>query len=442
MGIFKAYDIRGKYPAEMDDEIAYRIGRAFVGLLKAKTIVVGRDCRLSSPALFEALCRGITSQGAGVIDIGLATTPILYFSTIKLKADGGVMITASHNPKEYNGFKLVRAKAVPVSGDTGIYAIEEMVKSGKFIAAGKKGKLTRKEMAAEYLKNEIRFVETAGIKPLKVVLDTANGMAGIVLPQLLKSIGCEVVDMFPELDGNFPNHQPDPMQEQLLEPLQKKVIKEKADLGIAGDGDFDRIKFIDDKGQVVQADTLTALLSKIMLSKHKGLTLMYDLRSSRIVKETIEANGGKALMYKVGHSFIKEKMAKEGIFFAGELSGHYYFKENGNIESPLIVTLYLLKYLSDSGKKLSEIVKPYRKYFKSEEINFEVEDKEKAMKQVENAFPGGKILRIDGVSIEFPDFWLNLRPSNTEPLLRLNAEANTKEKLEEIKKKVAGVLAG
>ncbi len=441
MGIFKAYDIRGKHPEEISEETAYRIGRAFVELLNVKSVVVGRDCRLSSPKLCEALCNGITEQGADVVDIGLSTTPMMYFSVIKLKADSGIIVTASHNPKEHNGFKLVGKGAAPVTGENGIYKMEELVSANKFSQAKNKGRITKKETVNEYVESTFKFVDTKKIKPFKIVLDTANGMAGLVLPKLFEKTSCAVISMFPELNGAFPNHQPDPLQEKLLEPLRKRVVKEKADLGIAADGDFDRIKFVDEKGEIVQNDLMTALLSKIFLSEKKGLTIMYDLRSSRIVRETIEQNKGKAIKYRVGHSYIKQKMAEEDIFFSGELSGHYYLKLNNNMESPMIIMLYLLKYLSEQNKRLSEAILPFRKYFHSGELNFEVEDKDAAMDKVEKAFSDvGQIQHIDGLSVECKDFWLNLRPSNTEPLLRLNAEATTKKQLKDLIDKVSGLI--
>ncbi len=441
MSIFKAYDIRGIYASELNEETAYKIGRAFVSFAKPKKVVVGRDIRLSSPQIFESLTKGIMDQGADVISIGLSTTPMMYFSTIKLGTDAGINVTASHNPKQYNGFKMVRKHAVPISGDTGIYEIQKIVEKGVFEKAKKKGSFTEKDMLNQYVNNELSFVDTKEIKPFKIVVDTGNAMGGLVIPKLFERLPCKLLPLYMEFDGSFPHHQPDPLQEETLNDLKKMVVKQKADLGIAIDGDVDRIKFVDEKGQIIAADITTALLSRIFLLKQPKAKILYDLRSSWVVKEEIEANGGKAIEYKVGHSFIKAKMRQDGIDFAGEVSGHYYLKKNGYIEAPLVMILYLLEHMSKENKKLSEIIKPLRRYFQSGEINFEVKDKEAAMKKVEKEFKDAKrISHMDGLKIEEEEFWFNLRPSNTESLIRLNVEAKTKAKMEDMKSRLSSMI--
>lgn len=435
MSIFKGYDIRGIYPSELNEETAYRIGRAFVTFIKPKNVVVGNDARLSTPQIFESLTKGIMDQGAHVIHIGLSTTPMMYFSTIKLKADAGIMVTASHNPKEYNGFKLVRKNAVPISGTTGIKEIEKLVEKNKFDTPKKKGKLTEHKMLNEFIENSLKFVDVEKLEYFKVVIDSGNGMGGLVIPPLFGKLPCELVPLYMEIDGTFPNHQPDPLQDKTLKDLRKKIVKEKADFGIGLDGDVDRIKFIDENGDIIPADIFMALLSRTFLLKNPKAKIMYDLRSSWVVKEEIEKHGGQAIEFRVGHSFIKEKMRAEEIDLGGELSGHYFMKKNGYIESTLVVILYLLEFLSKEKKKLSEIVKPLKKYFQSGEINFKVKSKQANMKKIEAEFKkqAKRISHLDGLKVEGNDFWFNVRPSNTEPLLRLNIEAKTKEKMEELR---------
>lgn len=443
MSIFKGYDIRGIYPSQLNQETAYKIGRAFVSFVKPKNVVIGQDVRLSSPKLFESLSQGIMDQGADVIHIGLSTTPMMYFSTIKLGADAGINITASHNPKEYNGFKLVRRQAVPISSETGIYEIQELVEKNKFSKPKKKGKLMKQEMLNQYINNALSFVDVEKIKYLKICVDTANAMGGLIIPKLFGKLPCELVPLFMDMDGTFPNHEPNPLKEETLEELKKSVVKEKADLGIGLDGDADRIIFVDEKAQVIPGDIMTALLSKMILSKHPKTPkakILYDLRSSWVVKEEIEKHGGKAIEFRVGHSFIKEKMRTESIEFAGEVSGHYYLKQNHYIESPMIIILYLLEFLSKEKEKknLSEIIEPLKKYFPSGEINFKVKNKEATMKKVEKEFKDAKrISHMDGLKVEYKDFWFNLRPSNTEPLIRLNIEAKTKPKMEEMRSEIS-----
>ncbi len=442
MGIFKAYDIRGIYGKELTDEIAYRFGRAFVTFLKCKTVVVGRDMRDSSPKIEAQLIRGITGQGADVVTIRLSTTPMIYFAVAKFGYDAGINVTASHNPAEYNGFKLVRKDAVPIGGETGIYEMRDIMEKNEFSAAAVKGKVTeRTDVLDAYLENMLSFVDVAALKKFRIIIDTANGMAGLVIPRLMPRIPCEFEHLFPELDGTFPNHEANPLKYETLKWLQARVKSKKADLGVAFDGDSDRIGFVDENGDVVPFDLLTALIAAELLKSNKGAKVLYDLRSSRAVPEAIEAGGGIAIETKVGHSLIKAHMRKERAIFAGEVSGHYYLRDNFCIESPYIVMLLLLKLMTETKKTLSQLIRPLKKYYGTGELNFEVEDKESAMERVKAAFPDAKrIYELDGISVVYGDWWLNLRPSNTEPLLRLNLEAKTAELRDRMKGKVLSIL--
>lgn len=442
MSLFKAYDIRGVYGEDLTDGIAYKFGRAFASFLKCKTVAVGHDMRESSHPIQQKLIQGLTDQGADVIKIGLATTPMLYFAVAKFGYEAGVNVTASHNPAKYNGFKLVRKDGVPISGDTGIYDMRDLVDAGKFQKAEKKGTVSeRADILDAYIKNALSFVNASKLKKFKIIADTGNGMAGIVIPDLLSKIPCEFEHMFPELDGTFPNHEANPLKAETLRWLQAEVKNKKADLGVAFDGDSDRIGFVDEKGGIVPMDLFTALISIELLKNNKGAKILHDLRSSKAVAETITANTGQPIETRVGHSFIKECMRKEKAIFAGEVSGHYYLQKNYYIESPFIVLLLLLLLMTETSKPLSELIKPLKKYYSTGELNFEVKDKEEAMEKVRKAFTGAKrVYSLDGLSIEYEDWWMNLRPSNTESLLRLNLEAKTKEKMEEMREKVVEIL--
>ncbi len=442
MGIFKAYDVRGIYGTELTDEIAYRLGRAFVTFLKCRTVVVGYDMRDSSPKIESHLIRGITEQGANVVRIGLSTTPMLYFATAKFGYDAGINVTASHNPSEYNGFKLVKGGGVPISGDTGIYAIGGLVEKNEFAHAAVSGNVTEREDVLDaYISNILSFADVGKLKKFRIVVDTANGMAGLVVPELFPRLNCEFEHMFPELDGTFPNHEANPLKHETLRWLQAEVKSRKADLGVAFDGDSDRVGFVDEKGCIVPFDLLTALIASELLKASKGAKVLYDLRSSRAVPEAIRAAGGIAIETKVGHSLIKAHMRKERAIFAGEVSGHYYLSSNFYIESPYVVMLLLLKLMTEKNKPLSQLIRPLQKYYGTGELNFEVEDKEKAMARVKAAFPDAKrVYELDGLSVVYDDWWLNLRPSNTEPLLRLNLEATTAELRDRMKEKAVGLI--
>lgn len=429
--IFRAYDIRGIYPSQLNEDLAYRIGRAFVTFLKVKKVVVGRDARHSSAKLHRALIRGIIDQGARVIDIKLCSTPMFYFAS--RKAQSSIMITASHLPKKYNGFKLCREKAIPISKKDGLKQIQKLVEKNSFKKA-RKGKVIHKNILIAFVRFNLKFFK--GKKQLKVVLDAGNGMSGYTLPRIFEQIDAlELILQHCNLDFSFPNHIPDPLKFETLKALQKRVRKEHADFGLATDGDGDRCVFVGEKGQIISPDLAVALLAQQLLKQHSGAKIMYDVRCSQIVKETIEREGGKAIMSRVGHSFIKKKMRKEKILFAGELSGHLYYQANNYTESPSISTALLINLLAETGQPLSALVKPLRKYYHSGEINRKVKDKDKIIKKVEKKYrqKAKKTLYLDGLSMYFKDWWFNLRESHTEDLLRLNLEAKSK-KLMEIKK--------
>ncbi len=436
--IFKAYDIRGIYPEDLNEEAAYKIGAAFAVFIKKTSnkdnpqIVVGRDNRKSSDSLFKELVRGITEQGADVIDIGLSTTPTAYFAVAEFGYDGGINVTASHNPKEYNGFKMFREKAITLSETSGIAEIKEMAMNNNFVKAEKEGKVTEKKVIEEYVcSNSIpeKF-------DLRIVVDTANSVSGVLVPQMFKH--GNLIHIFSDLNGDFPNHEPDPSKKENIELLEKKVLEEKADLGIAFDGDGDRVYFVDETGEVVSSDLILALLSSAVLRDFPKSKVLYDIRSSNIIKETVEALGGQAIPSRIGHSFIKDMMRKEDILFGAEYSGHYYLKYEGTyFEAPYFAVFSIMKEMQSTGKKLSQLIAPFRKYFHSGEINFKTEDKEAVTERVKEKYRGGKDSYIDGLRIDFDDWWFSLRASNTEPLLRLVVEAKTKElmeqKVEEIK---------
>ncbi len=426
--IFKAYDIRGVYPQQIDEDTVYRIGRAFVSFLKPKQVVIGRDMRLSSDALFKALSKGITDSGADVIEIGLSSTPMMYFTVGNYGYDAGLMITASHNPKDYNGIKMVMHDAIPIGADNGINEIKKMVIENNFIEPNKKGTIIKKDIWVDYKNHILNYAKN--LRKLKVVMDTGNAIMGFVIPKIFDELPIEIIPLYFDLDGNFPNHEANPLKFETLEDLQKTVKEKKADLGVAFDGDGDRIFFTDENGNILTGDIVTALIGRDIQKDYPHSTILYDLRSSWVVKEEIEKAGGKALMTRVGHAFIKRQMREENAVFAGELSGHFYYKDNFYTESSLITALRIFSMLKNNA--LSDLVRPLHRYFKSPEINFRVENQKEIFQRIEKHFEGYKINHLDGLKIENKDYWINIRASNTEPLIRLNAEARTKEKLNEV----------
>jgi phosphomannomutase len=439
-GIFKAYDIRGIVGKDLDEELAYKVGRAFVRVTKTagKSVLIGRDMRTTSEPLAAAAIRGMTDEGADVVDANLTSAPLFYFATKSYPA--GIMVTASHNPKEYNGFKLCREQAIPISYDTGIDKIEKLVREGRFDPpAKKKGKVTRKEYLKAFLDFNLKFLKIT--KPVKIVVDAGNGMGGYEYSALTERFAqekrslIEIVPLYFELDGEFPNHEANPLKEETLTTLRDTVRKTRgAALGLALDGDGDRCVFLDEKGEVITADLSTALIARELLKAHKGATIMYDLRSSRVVPETIAAAGGKPFMYRVGHAYIKAKMREEKMLLGGELSGHFYPGEANYTENTMYALFQVLNLLEETGKRLSELVAPLRKYSHSGEINSEVKDPDGVLRRAEAKFgklPGVKELSyIDGLRVEYPTWWFNLRKSNTEPVIRLNLEAETREEME------------
>ena len=435
--IFRAYDIRGIYPEDLNTETAYLIGQAFVRFLKRPKlkIVVARDNRLSSSSLHKNLIKGITDMGADVIDIGLSTTPMFYFAVAHYGHDGGVIVTASHNPSQYNGFKMVREKAIPISEESGIPEIEKLSQS-QFQTVKSKGKVIKKEVLRDYVDFNLKEVDS--LKPLKIVIDTANAVSGMVIPEIFEKLPCNIYHLFKKSDGSFPNHPPDPLVKENLKILQEEVRSKKADLGVGFDGDGDRIIFVAENGEIIAGDLITALLASLVLEDYPKEKVLYDVRSSNIVKETIEEAQGKPVVNRIGHSFIKERMRKEKIVFAGEFSGHYYHKDHYFCEAPFFVLLKLLQEISK--KPISQLIEPYQKYFHSGEINFKVKDKEAKLKQLKEHYSDGQVLEMDGLRIDYGDWWFLARPSSTEPVLRLVIEAKTKALLEEKKKELIALI--
>jgi len=440
-GIFKAYDIRGTYPAELHEQLASRIGAAAVQVLGAKRVVVGRDMRQSGPSLRRALIDAILAAGCDVIDIGEVGTPTLYYAVASLGADAGIMITASHNPARYNGFKLCGKGATPVSYDTGIADIERLARSETpFAPSSTPGRLEEKNVLPDYHRFLLGLVPQA--KPFKLVIDTGNGMMGAVLPSLLGQLPCQVTPLFFEVDGSFPNHEPNPLDPRNMRDLQAKVREVGADLGIAFDGDGDRAMFVDERGELAPSDQVTALLAEEFLEREPGGTVIYDLRSSWVVRDQILRHGGKPLESRVGHSFIKRSMRETQAVFAGELSGHFYFRDAFYTDNAELAMLWLLAVLSKRGQSLSQVLKPLACYFATGELNFVVSDKDAVLTRLETSFPGAEIAWLDGITIRLGDWWCNVRPSNTEPVLRLNLEARTAELRDQMRHHVEQLIGG
>jgi phosphomannomutase len=438
--IFKAYDVRGIYPDQLDEGLAYKIGRALVKYLKPKKVAVGRDMRLSSPSLLDKLTSGIIDGGADVVDIGLVSTDCLYFAVGRYGYDAGVMITASHNPPEYNGFKMCKKDAVPLSGESGIDQIKKLVLEDKFSSSPKSGKTKKVDLDDAYVEHILSFVNQNKIKPFKIVIDAGNGMAGKIIPKLFSQLPCRVIPMFFELDGSFPHHLASPIEPQNIAPLRERVLKEKADLGAAFDGDADRMFLVDENANPLGGDMVTALVAKNLLKKEKGATILYNLICSKAVPEIIEKEGGRAVRTRVGHALIKPLMKHYNAVFGGEHSGHFYFRNNWFADSGLIALLVCLELISEENRPLSALVKSIDPYFRSGEINSRVENIPGKLKEIEDHYSQGKIDHLDGLTVDFGDWWFNLRPSNTEPLLRLNVEANSPVILDQKKKEVLQLI--
>ncbi len=443
--IFKAYDIRGLYPGEINEDGVRQIGRGFVTYLKATTIGVSRDMRLSSPTLAAAFIDGAREQGANVVDYGMLGTDQLYFAVVNDNLEGGAQITASHNPKQYNGIKMVRSGALPLSGDAGLGDIRDMISSGRLpAAAAAPGRLTSRDTLAEYVQKVMTFVDPSVIKPFKVVLDAGSGMAGLVAPKLFERLPCQVTTLCFEIDGTFPNHESNPLIEENRRDITAEVIRQKADIGIAWDGDADRCFFIDGSGEFISGDFVTALLAEAFLLKHPGATIVYDLRASHAVKDVVARYGGTALMNRVGHAFIKQRMRQADGIFAGEVTGHYYFRDFYYADNGFIPALLMLELMSKKNMSLHELLAPYReKYFISGEINTKLasmDEVPKTLAAIESRYQDASVAKIDGVSIEYPDWHFNVRASNTEPLIRLNLEATSPELMARKRDEVLGVI--
>lgn len=439
MSIFKAYDIRGTFPDQIDPAMARKIGAAFAHFLGAKTLVVGRDMRTMAPSIQDAVCEGIMDQGCDVIDIGLASTPMVYYGIGKLACDGGLVVTASHNPKQYIGFKLCREGARPLSGDTGIADLERMVADFKLPRAARRGKRDQVDVKADYVRHIASFA--SGIKPTRMCVDYANGMGAAESPEIFAAIpGLEVIPLYQDLDGTFPNHEANPLHEPNLDDLRAAVRKHATPLGIAFDGDADRCAFVDEEGRTVHADLITVILARNQLARHPGKGIIYDLRSSRVVPEQILALGGRPVRERVGHSFMKETMRREDCIGGGELSGHFYFAENSYTDCGVLACVMVLNQLAVEGRTLKQSADELRVYFGTGEVNFKVEDKAAKMRAVEAAFPGGVVDYLDGVTITFDDWFVNVRPSNTEPYLRMCLEADTPAQMEEKRDALFAIL--
>src|SRR5215470_13008938 len=428
--IFKAYDVRGLYPGEINEEVARQIGRGFVTYLGAQHIGVSRDMRVSSPGLAAAFIQGVREQGADVTDYGMLGTDMMYFAVVNDKLEGGAQITASHNPKQYNGIKMVRAGALPLSGDAGLGEIRDMLVNDRLPPrAATPGSVLPRNILFEYVEKVMSFIDPSVIKPFSVVLDAGSGMAGLVAPLLFDQLPCKTTKLCFDIDGTFPNHEANPLIEENRRDITGEVIRQKADIGIAWDGDADRCFFIDGSGEFISGDFITALLAEAFLLKHPGATIIYDLRASRAVRDTVERHGGRALMNRVGHAFIKRRMRETNAVFGGEVTGHYYFRDNYFADNGMIPALLILELMSKHGKTLHELLAPLReKYFISGEINTKLPHMDLVgakLDAIANKYADGKQDRLDGLSVEYPDWHFNVRPSNTEPLIRLNLEATT-----------------
>jgi phosphomannomutase len=443
--IFKAYDVRGVYPDGINEDAARSIGAAFVAYLGARNIAVGRDMRLSSPSLAEAFIDGATAQGADVTDYGMIPTDMLYFAVARDRRDGGVQITASHNPKQYNGAKMVREEAIPLSGDAGISDIRDMIEGGRIPSpSAVRGRVTTTDLLDAYVEHVLSFIDVSAIRPFKVVLDAGCGMAGLVAPRLFERLPCRTTRLCFAIDGRFPTHEANPLIEENRRDIVERVIAEKADVGIAWDGDADRCFFIDGTGAFVSGDFVTALLAEAFLMKSAGSTVIYDLRASYAVKDVVANYGGTSLMNRVGHAFFKQRMRESNAIFGGEVTGHYYFRDNFYADNGFIPALLILELMSKKGKSLHELLTPLnQRYFISGEINTKLASMDEVphkLREIAERYAGGRQYNLDGLSVEYPGWHFNVRPSNTEPLLRLNLEAASAGMMEQKRDEVLSLI--
>jgi phosphomannomutase len=449
--VFKAYDVRGIHPTELDEDGAYAIGRAYVEHFEPRRIAVGRDMRISAPAMQQALMVGAAEAGADVLDLGLVGTEMVYFAVGELGLEGGVMVTASHNPKEYTGMKIVRRGALPVGGESGLMDVRDralQVHAGRDSSGDSPLRGLSPGQSPQpydiwpaYVDRVLSFVDVGAVKPLRVVIDAANGMAGAMLPPVLERLPLDARPYYFEPDGTFPNHEPNPLLPENREFIVAKTLEEEADLGVAFDGDADRCFFVDDTGEFVPGDFVTALLAESILDKQPGAKIIYDVRASWAVPETIERAGGVPLVNRVGHAYIKHRMRKEDALFGGEVSGHYYFRDFSQADSGVVPFLLVVELISKRGQKLSEILRPYReRFFLTGELNTPVADVPLKLQELKERFADGRVSHLDGISVDFDDWHFNVRPSNTEPLLRLNLEARSQEEMERRRDEVLDVI--
>ena len=440
---FKAYDVRGLYPGDLDEEGAYAIGRAYVERFAIRTLAVGRDMRVSAPTMAAAVREGAADAGAEVLDVGMVGTEMLYFAVGELDLDGGIAVTASHNPKEYIGMKIVRAGALPVGGESGLLEVRDIALRGEWKDA-QRGSIREEDVWPGFVDRVLSFVDVAALKPLRVVIDAANGMAGAMLPPVLDRLPMlDVVRCYFDPDGSFPNHEPNPLLPENREFIIRKTREEGADFGVAFDGDADRCFFVDDTGEFVPGDFTTALFAESILAREPGGKVIYDVRASWAVPEAIRAAGGEPLVNRVGHAFIKQRMREDGAVFGGEVSAHYYFRDFSQADTGTVPFLLMCELLSQRGK-LSEILAPFReRYFITGEINTPVADVPAKLAELEERYASqGAVSHLDGLSVEADDWHFNVRPSNTEPLLRLNLEARSQELMEQKRDEVLGVIRG
>ena len=439
---FKAYDVRGVYPTELDEDGAYAIGRGYVEQFEPKRMAVGRDMRLSGPQMQAAVMRGAADAGAEVLDLGLIGTEMLYFAVGELGLDGGIAVTASHNPKQYTGMKIVRRGALPVGGESGLLDVRDKALAVTDRSGDGDTRISAVDIWPAYVDRVMSFIDVSALRPLRVVIDAANGMAGAMLPPVLERLPIETVRCYFDPDGSFPNHEPNPLLPENREFIVRKTLEEGADLGVAFDGDADRCFFVDDSGEFVPGDFATALLAEAVLAKDPGAKIIYDVRASWAVPETIERAGGVPLVNRVGHAYIKHRMRKEDAAFGGEVSGHYYFRDFSQADSGVVPFLLMLEIVSRKGVKLSEALRPLReRYFITGELNTPVGDVALKLQELKEHYATeGRVSHLDGISVDAEDWHFNVRPSNTEPLLRLNLEARSQELMERKRDEVLALI--
>ncbi len=439
--IFRAYDIRGKSGTELTAAGCWQIGQAFADWLPSEgAVAVGHDMRIDSEQFAEAVIEGLRLQGREVWDIGLVTTDMLYFTVGKFGLAGGAMVTASHSPGEYNGIKLCREEAKPIGIDIGLADIRDTALAGNLVPAEQKGELVRREVGSEWINHVLKFVEPSGWPSYKIAIDAGNGMVGKIAPLLSEHVPLQITPLYYELDGTYPNHVANPIEPENIVDLQKTIRDNQLDFGIAFDGDGDRAVLLDETGEPLSGSVTTALLSTYFLDKQPHATILYNAICGRIVPETIEAHGGRGIRTKVGHSYVKADMRAHDAVFAGEHSGHYFFKDNWSADSGLIAALIIIQILSDSHLKLSELAQKYKKYEAIPETNFTVQDKSGVINQLKTTLSDGQQDELDGLTVNYPDGWCNVRPSSNDPFLRLNAEAKNRQTLDDMVARITTVI--